>query len=241
MSQSGTHCKDCNRAFRLEVKHEARGLCSACYTKRRRRGEISPVSRVDLFLEKVAKRENGCWEWLGPTVKQGYGRCGFKSMSRLAHRASYTLFVGPVDPDKDVNHMCSNLLCVNPDHLALLTRQEHIRETPKSNAYNAYTANTCKNGHPFTNENTYTRADGGRSCRACARQRERKKWKEEEPRHARFTGLRWKRTTHRWVVFINHDGKVHYIGAFSDELEAARAWNRAALKLRGPKARLNPV
>lgn len=42
-----------------------------------------------------------------------------------------------------------------------------------------------------------------------------------------------------WQAQIKHQGKVHYLGAFKDEESAARAFDRAALELRGDAARLN--
>lgn len=43
----------------------------------------------------------------------------------------------------------------------------------------------------------------------------------------------------RWGAFITDNGKVRSLGAYVDEVEAARAYDAAAAKLFGPFARLN--
>lgn len=44
-----------------------------------------------------------------------------------------------------------------------------------------------------------------------------------------------------WLGYFNHKGKLHYLGAFKTEIEAASAYNVEASKLRGEFARLNNV
>lgn len=43
----------------------------------------------------------------------------------------------------------------------------------------------------------------------------------------------------KWKTQIRINGKTHYIGYFSDKIEAARAYNEAAKKYHGEFARLN--
>lgn len=42
-----------------------------------------------------------------------------------------------------------------------------------------------------------------------------------------------------WFASIKQDGRLIYLGTFLDAESAARAYDEAALLLRGPKARLN--
>jgi hypothetical protein len=47
--------------------------------------------------------------------------------------------------------------------------------------------------------------------------------------------------THPYRVAITHKGVRHHIGLFEDELEAARAYNEAALRIIGHYAVLNEL
>ena len=98
-----------------------------------------------------------CWNWTGPTVGP-YG----KRSGKLAHRVVFELLVGDIPEGLELDHLCRNTLCVNPDHLEPVTRAENMRR--RSVLYGA-----CKNRHPFTPENTYRRPSGHRMCRACNR------------------------------------------------------------------------
>lgn len=76
-----------------------------------------------------------CWEWNGPTLKNGYGQFGSgknKGLSVLAHKASYQMIKG--DPgDLVIDHTCTNKVCVNPGHLEAVTQQENILRERKAN------------------------------------------------------------------------------------------------------------
>lgn len=60
-------------------------------------------------------------------------------------------------------------------------------------------------------------------------------------RSSRFKGVSWYRSRARWESYIKVDGKKRRIGYFADEIDAARAYNEAALEAWGEFARLNPV
>jgi hypothetical protein len=56
---------------------------------------------------------------------------------------------------------------------------------------------------------------------------------------SRFVGACFEKRYSRWVVSIEHKGKTYWIGRFKNEVEAAKAYDRAALKFRGEFARTN--
>ncbi|GFR51341.1 hypothetical protein Agub_g13764 [Astrephomene gubernaculifera] len=54
-----------------------------------------------------------------------------------------------------------------------------------------------------------------------------------------YRGVCWNRKNRRWQAAINSNGKHLYLGSFQKEEEAARAFDWAAIKLRGNRARTN--
>lgn len=56
-----------------------------------------------------------------------------------------------------------------------------------------------------------------------------------------YKGVSWHKTKLKWVAFIGFNGKDVYLGTFIEEVDAARAYNVAALKYYGGRASLNQV
>lgn len=85
------------------------------------------------FREKFVCDGPGlCWNWIGGTMcDQGYGAFWMDGRMRLAHRVAYTLFVGPIPEAKVVMHLCHNVRCVNPKHLALGGQVENVRASAR--------------------------------------------------------------------------------------------------------------
>lgn len=52
-------------------------------------------------------------------------------------------------------------------------------------------------------------------------------------------GVCWNKKNKRWQAAINSSGKYLYLGSFTNEDDAAKQFDRAAIKLRGKKAKLN--
>ncbi len=93
----------------------------------------------------------------------GYGQIGCQidgiNYLWLAHRVVYELLIGLIPENMELDHLCRNTWCVNPDHLEPVTHSENIRRAyPK-----------CKAElHDWTPENTYTNPNNGwRICRTC--------------------------------------------------------------------------
>ena len=54
-----------------------------------------------------------------------------------------------------------------------------------------------------------------------------------------YKGVSWHSLAKKWQVHIKHDGKKNYIGLFESEIDAAMAYDGAALATFGPIAFLN--
>lgn len=88
---------------------------------------------INRFLSKfLINNKNGCWEWQAAKL-HGYGTIGIGNPARmvLAHRFSYTFFVGAIPEGFCVCHTCDNPCCVNPSHLWLGTNDDNVRDRVK--------------------------------------------------------------------------------------------------------------
>lgn len=120
-----------------------------------------------------------CWSWTASKCKQGYGNFSFGSTGQKfqAHRIAYTALVGTIQQGLELDHLCRNTSCVNPDHLEPVTGAENRRRMVTSPTWITSGKNVtgyCKHGHEYTEENTYRYKDGRTDCRTCKAGRVRK-------------------------------------------------------------------
>lgn len=110
------------------------------------------------------REANGCHLWTARLDRDGYGmhKVGKPNVFR-AHRVAYMLAHGPIPTDQQLDHLCRNRACVNPDHLEPVTTLVNTRRSERvASMY-------CPNGHPRSTANVRVNRDGARSCRPCHR------------------------------------------------------------------------
>jgi hypothetical protein len=56
---------------------------------------------------------------------------------------------------------------------------------------------------------------------------------------SQYRGVSWNKRAGKWQALLRREGKLQYLGYFSDEEAAARAYDAAALEQWGSFARLN--
>lgn len=132
-----------------------------------------PMWRVESELlaraEVPSGQITGCWLWTGPVGNHGYGTSGGGSTGeKLVHRIAHVLFIGPIPPRYQVDHVakrgCTSKLCINPAHLEAVTQRENLIRQGEAVTH-------CPRGHEYTAENTYRspKAPRCRRCRECVR------------------------------------------------------------------------
>lgn len=124
------------------------------------------------FLSRVRKEETGCWIWTAGKTDTGYGYFWEGSTTRVAHRWWYERLHGGLADGLQLDHLCRNKACVNPDHLEPVSARENTRRAPSHNANKTH----CPYGHEYTPENTLPRTRGRRECRKCNRRRSRERY-----------------------------------------------------------------
>jgi hypothetical protein len=132
-----------------------------------------PAQTIAERLLSSFVRKNGCWLYKNIEAATGYGRIHVRKPSNkqlLAHREMYKLLVGEIPKGMQLDHLCRNRACVNPDHLEPVTSRENLLRSNITLATLNKSKIECINGHKFTIRNTYNRKDGTRECKTCRRE-----------------------------------------------------------------------
>lgn len=116
-------------------KHYGNGYCERHWIRWKNHGdphyvtprsEYRPRPQTPVFerIEGKYVVSEGCWEWTGAKTSDGYGiigEGGKHSGNLYAHRVAWEKWRGPIPEGAEVDHLCYNTSCINPDHLEPVT------------------------------------------------------------------------------------------------------------------------
>ena len=159
MAETTCWIEGCERAY------HARGWCKTHYarwmrSRPDRRSPVAPPSGYyqDLTEERLGSFWNyvevghplGCWEWKHTRDRDGYGYLFRMGRNLRAHRVAFVLLRGSIDDAKQIDHLCRNRGCVNPDHLENVTIEENaLRVWELRNGKAPRDGDRCCRGHQF--------------------------------------------------------------------------------------------
>jgi len=156
-------CENSSRCLRMCWKH---------YMRMRRTGSTA-TTRITgdagaRFDSKCAPTPSGCTVWTASRTKGGYGNFWDGESMVLAHRWAYQREKGDIPVGLELDHLCRNRACVNPDHLEAVDRRTNSLRGIGPSAQNSIKTH-CPRGHAYAGANLYVSPSGRRYCRTCGR------------------------------------------------------------------------
>ena len=129
-------------------------------------GKWSGKSPQERFAERyIIDSETGCWNWTGSVNGRGYGYLSVDNRTVQAYKLAYEWKHGKIPKELEIDHLCKNTLCVNPDHLEVVTRRTNQLRGNTFTAKNVAKTH-CPKGHLYSGVNN----QGGRICHICIRE-----------------------------------------------------------------------
>ncbi len=125
-----------------EDKHSARGYCPTHYNRFRATGTTDPTRPASIvhplpfllseeeraglqerILGRVSTVDSECW-----LARRPYEIMGFRG-AKCLHRLAFEAWNGGIPEGMEVDHLCCDPKCVNPEHLEAVTHGENIRRS----------------------------------------------------------------------------------------------------------------
>jgi hypothetical protein len=223
---------------------------------------ISDADRARFMRYVRIDEATSAWLWTGGLTGAGYGAFWLQGRTLCAHRASWWIHRGPIPPGMFVCHRHEDLgrHNVNPDHLFLGTATDNMRDAaakgrmPAGERNHQAVLRSEQVAEILASEETgaVIGARLGVSQAKISKIRRGEAWRHLEgaPAPCAVHSLRNKsgyrgvyRHQDRWsaaITVTDANGKrTIWLGGFDDPAAAARAFDEAARRHRGPNAKLN--
>ena len=133
-----------------------------------------------------------CWPWRWSVDSNGYGQLFVPEHHRRfrTHQLTYRLWRGTVTDGLELDHLCRNSRCANPQHLEPVTHRVNILRG-KSPAARAAHRTHCLKGHQLSADNLrLCDLPERRRCLMCDRARNRRSYYRHRARIAAARKLR---------------------------------------------------
>lgn len=125
-----------------------------------------------LILMKGKPTDGGCILGWSIRCKAGYTSICLNNKVASGHRASYRAFKGRLISGMEIDHLCKNTSCINPDHLDQVLPIVNKHRSNCATTINLLKTHCCK-GHEFNSTNTRIRNSKWRACRLCEKIRKK--------------------------------------------------------------------
>jgi len=131
----------------------------------------------DIKIKRLSRHlENGCIEWVGRIHTGGYGRTKLNGVEQPVHRYVWEKKNGKIPGSLVIDHLCRNRVCINVDHLRVVTAAENTLCGYGAAAINKRKTH-CKRGHELVGQNLVIHelknGKNMRQCRICHRRNAR--------------------------------------------------------------------
>ena len=94
----------CEMHYRRMTRYDRLGG-PAPEREQRRFARLDPLEQL---WQRSVRLPNGCREWQGGKMTEGYGEIQVAGRTMLVHRFVYEQFIGPIPPGHVVDHTCHN-------------------------------------------------------------------------------------------------------------------------------------